>query len=99
MFIEGDTCYVSLDKTYGGVSRYEGIQGFEVAGADKVFHKALAGHFWVPGNDRRNETIFVTSPEVKQPKYVRYCFRNFQLGNLKNCANLPLMPFRTDKDE
>ena len=70
-----------------------------MAGADKVFHKALAGHFWVPGNDRRNETIFVTSPEVKQPKYVRYCFRNFQLGNLKNCANLPLMPFRTDKDE
>ena len=99
MFIEGDTCYVSLDKTYGGVSRYEGIQGFEVAGADKVFHRAVAGHFWVSGQDRRNETIFVTSPEVKQPKYVRYCFRNFELGNLKNCANLPLMPFRTDKDE
>ena len=99
MFIEGDTCYVSLDKTEGGISRYDDIEGFEVAGADKVFHRAVAGHFWVPGQDRRNETIFVTSPEVKQPKYVRYCFRNFELGNLKNCANLPLMPFRTDKDK
>jgi sialate O-acetylesterase len=99
MFIEGDTCYVSLDKTEGGISRYDDIEGFEVAGADKVFHRAVAGHFWVPGQDRRNETIFVTSPEVKQPKYVRYCFRNFELGNLKNCANLPLMPFRTDKEE
>jgi len=99
MFVEGDTCYVSIDKTYGGISRYDDIEGFEVAGADKIFHRAVAGHFWVAGQDRRNETIFVTSPEVKQPKYVRYCFRNFELGNLKNCANLPLMPFRTDKDE
>lgn len=99
MFVDGDTCYVSIDKTYGGISRYDDIEGFEVAGADKIFYRAVAGHFWVAGQDRRNETIFVTSPEVKQPKYVRYCFRNFELGNLKNCANLPLMPFRTDKDE
>jgi sialate O-acetylesterase len=27
---------------------------------------------------------------------VRYCFKNFQIGNVKNAANLPLFPFRTD---
>ncbi len=96
MTIQGDTCYVRLQNDYGGISRFNGIEGFEVAGEDRVFHKAVAGHFWAPGNDPRNETVFVTSPQVKHPVAVRYCFRNFQLGNLKNCANLPLLPFRTD---
>lgn len=96
MFIQNDTCYVSLDNTYGGISRFDDIEGFEVAGSDHVFHKAVAGHFWVPGDDKRNETIFVTSPEVKHPVAVRYCFRNVEQGNLMNNANLPLFPFRTD---
>lgn len=99
MTIQGDTCYVRLQNDYGGISRFSGIEGFEVAGEDRVFHKAEAGHFWVPGNDPRNETVYVTSPEVKHPVAVRYCYRNFQLGNLKNCANLPLLPFRTDNWE
>lgn len=96
MTIEGDTCYIRMGNDYGGVSRYDDIEGFEVAGEDRVFHKATAGHFWVPGNDPRNESIFVTSPEVKHPVAVRYCFKNFQIGNLYNNALLPLFPFRTD---
>ncbi len=96
MTIEGDTCYVRLMNDYGGISRFSGISGFEVAGEDRVFHKAVAGHFWVPRHDPRNETVYVTSPEVKKPVAVRYCFRNFQLGNLANGAGLPLFPFRTD---
>ena len=43
-----------------------------------------------------DEAIKLTSPQVKAPVAVRYCFRNFQLGNVKNAANLPLFPFRTD---
>lgn len=97
MTIEGDTCYLRMKDTYGGISRYDDIEGFEVAGADRVFHPARAAHFWVPGNDPRNETIYVTSPEVKHPVAVRYCFRNFQIGNLANNALLPLFPFRTDR--
>jgi sialate O-acetylesterase len=27
---------------------------------------------------------------------VRYCFHNFQIGNLGNTRGLPLVPFRTD---
>jgi sialate O-acetylesterase len=88
--ISNDTCYVHLKNDYGGISRYEDIQGFEVAGADKVFHKAIAYYYWTKG-------IIITCAEVKRPVAVRYCFRNFQLGNVKNQALLPLFPFRTDK--
>ena len=84
-----DTCYVQLQDDYGAISRYEDIQGFEVAGNDRVFHKANAYYYWTKG-------IIITCPEVKEPVAVRYCFRNFQLGNVKNAALLPLFPFRTD---
>jgi len=85
-----DTCYVNIKNDYGAISRFEDIQGFELAGEDKVFHKADAYHYYIKG-------IIITCPEVKEPKYVRYCFRNFQLGNVKNAAGLPLFPFRSDK--
>ncbi len=85
-----DSCFVNIKNDYGAISRFEDIQGFELAGADKVFHKADAYHYYTKG-------IIITSPEVKEPKYVRYCFRNFQLGNVKNAAGLPLFPFRSDK--
>ena len=96
MKIVGDTVKVHFDNTYGAYNRFEGIEGFEVAGEDKVFHKATAKHFWQEGNDPWNECVIVTSPEVKKPVALRYCFRNFQLGNMANAGNLPLFPFRTD---
>lgn len=97
MTISNDSCYIRLQNNEGGYSRYEDIKGFEIAGADKIFHTAKARHYWVPGKDPKNETIVVTSPEVQHPVAVRYCFRNFLLGNLKNGGMLPLFPFRTDK--
>ena len=96
MKIVGDTVHIHLNDDYGSISRFEDIQGFEVAGADRVFHPAKATHFWRPGGGYWDETIMITSEEVKQPVAVRYCFKNFQLGNLKNGAGLPLFPFRTD---
>ena len=87
--IEGDTCCIRLKNDYGGVSRLDDMQGFEVAGADKVFHPAKASYDNAKG-------IVVTCPEVKAPVAVRYCFKNFQLGNVANMGGLPLLPFRTD---
>lgn len=97
MIIQDGTAYLSFDNLADGYSRTQDIEGFEIAGEDKVFHKADAVKFWVPGNDPRNERIAVSSPEVKTPVAVRYCFRNFQIGNLANQGGLPLFPFRTDK--
>ena len=96
MQIKQDTIMIHLNDTYGAISRFEDIQGFELAGADKVFHPATAKHFWREGGGYWDECIIVTSPEVKQPVAVRYCFRNWLLGNLANAAGLPLLPFRTD---
>lgn len=96
MIVQDGTAYLSFDNLADGYSRIGNIEGFEVAGEDKVFHKATAIKFWVEGNDPRNERIAVSSPEVKVPVAVRYCFKNFQLGNLANQGGLPLFPFRTD---
>lgn len=96
MIVQDGTAYLSFDNLADGYSRMGNIEGFEVAGEDKVFHKATAIKFWVEGNDPRNERIAVSSPEVKVPVAVRYCFKNFQLGNLANQGGLPLFPFRTD---
>ncbi len=96
MTVKGDTVFIHLQDNYHADAPFEQIAGFEVAGADRVFHPARAQHFWQPGGGYWDEAIIVTSPEVRQPVAVRYCFRNFQLGNVKNGANLPLFPFRTD---
>ena len=45
------------------------------------------------------ETILVISEEVKAPVAVRYAFKNWGYGNVKNSAFLPLFPFRTDNWE
>ncbi len=96
MKIKNDTICVHFDNTFGAYNRFDNIEGFEIAGEDKVFHPATARHFWQPGNDTWNECITVVSPEVKKPVALRYCFKNFQIGNLKNQGGLPLIPFRTD---
>lgn len=96
MKIEGDTVYIHLQDNYHTDAPFEDIRGFELAGADRVFHPANAQHFWRPGGGYWDEAIRLTSPEVPNPVAVRYCFRNFQLGNVINGANLPLFPFRTD---
>lgn len=96
MKIKNDTICVHFDNTFGAYNRFDNIEGFEIAGEDKVFHPATARHFWQPGNDTWNECITVVSPEVKKPVALRYCFKNFQLGNMANAGGLPLFPFRTD---
>ena len=96
MMVKGDTVFIHLQDNYHADAPFEQIEGFEVAGEDRVFYPAQAQHFWQPGGGYWDEAIIVTSPVVLQPVAVRYCFRNFQLGNVKNGANLPLFPFRTD---
>ena len=46
MKIKNDTILLHFIDEFGGLSRFEDIQGFEVAGADRVFHPAKAQHYW-----------------------------------------------------
>jgi len=96
MKITGNTVDLHFNNDLGAINRFEDIVGFELAGEDKVFHPAKAVHFWQHGGGYWDETVRLTSPDVDKPVAVRYCFRNFQIGNLKNAAGLPLFPFRTD---
>ena len=96
MTIKNDTIFIHLQDNYYADAPFEQMEGFEVAGQDKVFHPAQARHFWQPGGGYWDEAIMIVCPEVKQPVAVRYCFKNFQIGNVKNAGNLPLFPFRTD---
>jgi sialate O-acetylesterase len=68
-----------------------GLQGFTVAGPDKIFHPAQAK---VEG-----DTVVVTSSLVTQPKAARYGWANVATGNLFNREGLPASPFRTDGEE
>ncbi len=96
MTIKNDSVFIHLQDNYWCDAPFEQMVGFEVAGADKVFYPATAKHFWQEGGGYWDEAILITSPKVKKPVAVRYCFKNFQLGNVKNGGNLPLFPFRTD---
>lgn len=64
------------------------LQGFCIAGADRIFKPASAE---IIGDD-----VLVSSPDVAEPVAVRYAFENNPACNLVNRAGLPAAPFRTD---
>lgn len=88
--MNGNRAVVHLDNIENGLTPNGYLDGFEVAGADKVFHPAKAIEL------RYNRAIELTSDKVDDIKAVRYCFRNFSIGKIHNLKGLPLVPFRTD---
>ena len=65
------------------------VEGFELAGEDRVFHPAKAKR-------KTNDSFLVWSEEVTEPVAVRYCFRNWCVGTVFNAFGIPVAPFRTD---
>ncbi len=90
METDADKALIYFNNVEAGYNRADGIEGFEIAGEDKKFYPAKATMMW------QKNCIVVTAPEVKTPVAVRYCFKNFQIGNLYNIYQLPAVPFRTD---
>lgn len=66
------------------------LEGFELAGEDKVFHPATAK----VQNDKKS--IKVTSPNVSNPVAVRYGIKNWSKATLFNNFGIPASPFRSD---
>jgi sialate O-acetylesterase len=66
------------------------LDGFEIAGEDRVFHKADAQ------TGKGGDIIVVSSPEVSNPVAVRYAFRNCSPVSVYNTYGIPASPFRTD---
>lgn len=90
MEIRENKAEIFFDNAPEGFSPWVGIEGFEIAGSDKVFHPANATI------NHNKCTLIVSAESVQKPVAVRYCFKNFQIGNVKNHRNLPIIPFRTD---
>lgn len=67
-------------------ARGQALAHFEVAGADGVFHPATAA---IDG-----ATMLVGSPQVRQPRAVRYGWAADAAGNLWNAAGLPASSFQ-----
>jgi sialate O-acetylesterase len=66
------------------------LGGFEIAGADKVFHEAKA-------KLAKDKTcVEVWCEDVPEPVAVRYCFHNWSVGTVFNNYGIPVAPFRTD---
>jgi len=86
---EGNAINISFTNTsHGFTSHDQPINGFEIAGADRIFHPANATIY--------KNTIQVKSDEISDPIAVRYAFKDWVVGNLYNTEGLPIAPFRTD---
>jgi len=90
--IDGRRVIVQADEqlTIGDGDADADVGGFVIAGADKVWHPAVA--------TIEGDTIVVTSDEAPSPVAVRYAYENVpETANLANHAGMPLLPFRTDE--
>lgn len=91
MRVDKNTAIITLKNVGVGIQPGYGkwVKGFEVAGADKVFHPAnahVSGH----------RELRVWSDKVQEPVAVRYAFRNYIPCDLTNIIGIPVPPFRTD---
>ncbi len=88
----GNRIRLHFTHVHGGLTIKAGdrkLTGFAIAGPDKKFVWADAA---IDG-----DTIVVSSPDVRDPKHVRYGWAWNPLGNLYNKEGLPAITFRTDE--
>jgi sialate O-acetylesterase len=88
--IEGDAIRITFDYATG-LKSADGkpLTGFEIAGKDGIYHPATAT---IDG-----ESVLVKSPEVKQPRNVRFAWTNIAQPNLANADGLPASTFSTEE--
>jgi sialate O-acetylesterase len=89
MEVIDNTIHVAFDNAKIGLHPWHDIKGFEIAGDDQKFY---------PADVKLGKlgSVIVSSPQVQKPVAVRYCFKNYQIGNLRGVNGLPVHPFRTD---
>jgi len=83
--INKNTISVTFENAEGMYFKNKKSTLFEVAGSDNIFHPAEA--------KIKNNKIEVTSKMVKEPKKVRFAWKNTAQSDLFNRANLPASAF------
>jgi sialate O-acetylesterase len=88
MSIAGSSVKLQFDNTVDGlVAKNNKLDEFEIAGKDGRYVKGDARIV--------NNEVLVSSPLIKEPVSVRYCWHNGSEASLFNKAGLPAWQFRT----
>ena len=91
MEVEGEKAIIHFKKQFNGLTSFEKkLEHFEMASANKISQK---DEEYI---DEGKGTIVVTCKLVKEPKAVRYAFKNWVVGDLYGTGGLPVSSFRTD---
>jgi sialate O-acetylesterase len=91
MTVVGNIVKIAFENTGGGLIAKNGkLDEFEIAGKD--------GHFLRADAKIENNEVWVSSPKVKEPSAVRYCWRNGSVASLFNTDGLAAWQFRTKQE-
>ena len=91
MEIENDKAIIHFSNQFMGLTCYDKeLTLFEIAGENKVFLKANA---YI---DQEKGAVVVSNHLVKEPKAVRYAFKDYVKAELFGTGGLPVSSFRTD---
>ncbi|MDE0864884.1 MAG: sialate O-acetylesterase [Rubripirellula sp.] len=86
---EGNRINLKFTQSGMGLKSTDGaVQGFAVAGKDRIFHWANA--------EADGNKVSAWSDQVPNPVAVRYSWASNPIGNLVNSVGIPASPFRTD---
>lgn len=89
---ENGTIVVSFDNARMGFKGVVGeIKGFEIAGKGGYYHPAKAV---VKSSFRDGTTVVLSNDAVPEPVSARYCFHDYEIGNLFGNNGLPVIPFQ-----
>jgi sialate O-acetylesterase len=89
--ILNDSVILFFDNAYQGLQHDGTIIGFELGDTMHEFHPVTAKL----GPEKN--TIIIPLKTGTTFLALRYCFKNYQVGNITNSNGLPLIPFRTDQ--
>lgn len=88
-YVQDQTMVLQFAHCKDGFDVRGELKGFELAGPDKNYQKADAV---IEGSQ-----ILVKADTVKEPKYVRYAWTNYQEITLFGKNGIPVAPFRTSR--
>ncbi|WP_300704844.1 sialate O-acetylesterase [Bacteroides sp.] len=91
MEISDNKIYINIDGAQRGLCpMWTSLEGFEIAGEDKVFYPAYAEI------ETKTTRLAVSCDKVPHPVAVRYAYKNYTKASIFNIHGIPVAPFRTD---
>ena len=92
MQVSNGKATLTFDHAASGFTTYgRPLYQFQIAGADRIFHPAIAHA------SKSSGVITVHSVAVANPVAVRYGFTDYVQGTLYNNQGVPASSFRTDR--